>query len=66
MAERDISPAWHKSSFSQQGDCAEWKFSDELVLLRNSKDPSGRVIKFTHAEWRAFINGIKSGQADLE
>jgi uncharacterized protein DUF397 len=65
MAERETSPAWHKSSFSQNSDCAEWRFSGDLVLLRDSKDPSGPVIQFTHAEWRAFVNGVKSGQADL-
>lgn len=65
MGEHETSPTWYKSSFSQNTDCAEWRYSEHLVFFRNSKDPSGPVIKFTHAEWRAFINAVKSGEADL-
>jgi Domain of unknown function (DUF397) len=58
-------PVWRKSTFSQNGDCAQWMPTETAVYLRHSKDPSGPVLEFTPAEWRAFVDGVKSGEADL-
>jgi hypothetical protein len=30
------------------------------VAMRDSKDPAGPVLAFTHAEWRAFLGGIRT------
>jgi hypothetical protein len=58
--------AWHKSSASGgNGDCVEVAFVDEGVLVRHSRNPSGLVLSFTHAEWRAFITGTRDGEFDL-
>lgn len=57
--------SWHRSSFSQSGDCVEWEYSETSVFVRTSKDPFGKTLEFTHAEWRAFIAGVKFGEADL-
>jgi predicted secreted Zn-dependent protease len=65
MSERESATTWHRSSFSQSGDCVEWICSGTLVYMRNSNDPSKRVLEFTHPEWRAFIDGVKAGEADL-
>jgi len=65
MGEDEMPPLWRKSSFSQSGDCVEWIYSEALVHVRNSKDPSGHALEFTHSEWQAFISGVKSGEADL-
>ena len=65
MNERETPLTWHKSSFSQNVDCAEWSRTETHVYLRNSGDPAGRVLEFTHTEWWAFIEGVKSGEADL-
>jgi predicted secreted Zn-dependent protease len=65
VSERKTPSTWRKSSFSQGGDCVEWSCSESLVCVRTSKDPEGRVLTFTHHEWRAFIAGVKSGEADL-
>lgn len=64
MGEDDAS-SWRKSSFSQSGDCVEWRFSESFVYVRASKSPTGQVLKFTHSEWRAFVAGAKSGEADF-
>jgi hypothetical protein len=32
--------------------------------VRDSEDPSGPVLKFTRAEWAAFISGAKAGEFD--
>ncbi|MCH6162958.1 DUF397 domain-containing protein [Streptomyces marispadix] len=35
------------------------------VAMRNSKDP-GTVLRYTEAEWRAFVLGARDGEFDLE
>ena len=65
MSEHETPSAWRKSSFSQGGDCVEWSYSKSAVYLRDSKDPSRRTIEFTHSEWRAFIEKVKSGDSDF-
>jgi Domain of unknown function (DUF397) len=66
MSEREAPLIWHKSSFSQSGDCVEWSYSEDAILLRSSRDPSGNTLAFTRPEWLAFVAGVKSGEADLD
>jgi len=66
MSGQETPSTWRKSTFSQSGDCVEWRFADGSVYVRNSKHPSGLVLKFDYSEWRAFIAGVKCGQADLD
>jgi len=63
MVNNDI--AWRKSTFSQGGDCLEWVIGSDGVYIRDSKDPAGARLSFTHSEWKAFIAGVKGGEADL-
>ncbi|HEY0641711.1 MAG TPA: DUF397 domain-containing protein [Pseudonocardiaceae bacterium] len=57
---------WTRSSLSLNGDCVEWSASaDGSVLVRDSKDPDGPVLRFTRSEWAAFVGGAKLGEADL-
>lgn len=35
------------------------------VAMRNSKDPD-TVLRYTAAEWRAFVLGARDGEFDLE
>ena len=62
----DISPEWRKSSFSGTGDCVEVRQGGETVEVRNSRDCSGEVLSFTRPEWRAFLQGARAGEFDLE
>jgi hypothetical protein len=55
---------WHKSSFSQNGDCVEISFSDREVLVRHSKHPEDAVLTFNSSEWAAFIAGARTGEFD--
>ena len=36
------------------------------VTMRDSKDLSVREHRYTHAEWNAFVLGVKNGEFDLE
>ncbi len=56
---------WRKSSRST-GDnaCVEVATVDNLVGVRDSKDPTGPVLVFTLSEWRAFVEGVHNGEFD--
>ncbi|MFD9950658.1 DUF397 domain-containing protein [Nonomuraea sp. NPDC059023] len=58
--------AWRKSTFSGQGDnCVEVADLPEGGrALRDSKDPGGSVLRFTHGEWEAFKLGMAAGEFD--
>jgi hypothetical protein len=61
-----LDPDWRKSSRSgTQGNCVEVRAVDGFVEVRDSKNPSGAVLKFTPAEWDAFIGGAGDGEFDL-
>ncbi len=59
---------WRKSSRSGSsgGDCVEVAtLPDGGRAVRDSKDPDGPVLRYTRAEWLAFIEGAKLGEFDL-
>jgi Domain of unknown function (DUF397) len=56
-----------KSSYSvNNGACVETGtcVCGDDVLVRDTKDREGPVLRFTHAEWGAFIDGCKKGEFD--
>lgn len=55
---------WVKSSLSfANGDCVEVaRLQDGQVAVRDSKDPAGPVLRFTPAEWAAFLGGVQNGE----
>ena len=60
--------AWRKSSRSNgSGNCCQWApLADGGVAFRDSKlGEESPVLTFTQAEWKAFIDGVKAGEADL-
>lgn len=62
-----MSANWIKSEYSN-ADCVEVRLpgdQDEPVLVRNSKDPDGSRLRFTRAEWDAFIRSAREGRFDL-
>jgi hypothetical protein len=60
---RDL--GWRTSSASGQGDCVEVAFNrQDEVFVRHSKDPDGPVLRFTGAEWEAFVAGVRGGEFD--
>lgn len=52
---------WFKSSFSTTGACVEVKLGSS-ILVRDSKDPEGPVLRFSPQEWTAFLQGVLSGE----
>mgnify|MGYP001580902812 CR=1 FL=1 len=57
---------FQKSSFSKNNPktCVEVARKPEGVAVRDSKNPDGPVLYFTHDEFAAFANGVKGGEFD--
>jgi hypothetical protein len=57
---------WIKSSFSfVHSNCVEAaRMSDGRIGVRDSKDPQGGTLRFTPAEWDAFLAGVRIGEFD--
>ncbi len=56
---------WRKSSHSggQGGNCVEVaELPDGGMAVRDSKDQQGPVLRFTAAEWAAFVAGVRDGE----
>jgi hypothetical protein len=63
----DLSRAeWFKSTRSgaDSDNCVEVAFVDEVIAVRDSKNPTGPALIFTPAEWDAFVGGAKDGEFD--
>jgi Domain of unknown function (DUF397) len=58
---------WRRSSQSTgaDGTCVEVACDGATIVVRDSKDPTGPVLRFSAAEWRAFVLGVRRGEFDL-
>jgi hypothetical protein len=45
--------------------CVAVKIDTDSVKVRDTKDVKSPTLTFTHAEWDAFIGGVKLGEFDL-
>jgi uncharacterized protein DUF397 len=56
---------WVKSSQSvASGACVELALADDLIALRDSKNPDVPPLYYTRAEFEAFLYGAKHGEFD--
>jgi hypothetical protein len=57
---------WIKSSLSfSNGNCVEVAdLAAGEIGVRDSKDRQGPVLRFTPAEWDAFVGGVHNGEFD--
>lgn len=55
--------AWVKStrSSAQSSNCVEVARGTDYVAVRDSKDPHGPALIFTHGEWQTFATDLKTG-----
>jgi hypothetical protein len=59
--DRDATFSWRKSSASGgDGACVEVARSGSSVLVRDSRNQSGTVLSFTHAQWRELIGQLRN------
>lgn len=57
--------AWRRSTSCGGGACVEVALSGLEVLVRDGKDPSGTVLRYSLEEWTAFLDGAQAGEFDL-
>ena len=52
---------------AQGGNCVEvaWDAGCVRVVVRDSKAPEGAELRFTKAEWGAFLVGAKAGEFEV-
>jgi hypothetical protein len=57
--------AWRKSSYSGGNEggsnCVEVADTGNLIAVRDSKNPSRDALKFSAAQWRAFVATVQAG-----
>ncbi len=59
-------PAWHRSSYCETGTCLEAARIGDMIQIRDSKDPAGPVLTFTLSEWKAFLQGVRALEFDVD
>jgi hypothetical protein len=64
----EVGADWVRSSRSGDTDqCVEVRRPhDSVVYVRDSKDPGGPILRFSAAEWTAFVAGARAGEFDLQ
>ncbi len=59
------STPWIKASASDaQGSCVELRRHDDVIEVRDTKDRSGPVLRFTRAEFAAWLDGARGREFD--
>jgi uncharacterized protein DUF397 len=63
----DSGREWRRSSRSYgAGNCVEVGTpSPKHIDVRDSENPRGTVLRFTPAQWNAFVAGVRSGSLGL-
>jgi hypothetical protein len=56
---------WQRSSFCVASGCVEVGQLSNLVVVRDSKENGGPVLRYTREEWGAFLAGVKAGEFDI-
>jgi hypothetical protein len=57
-----VDPRWRKSSCSGNGgNCVEVGRDTRRVLIRDSQNHAGPVLRFSPAAWRRFADQVKTG-----
>ncbi len=60
---QDSTLVWRKSSASGgTGNCVEVAKSASSVLIRDSRNRSGTVLKLSCAQWRSLVQRIRDGK----
>ena len=57
--------SWRKSKYSKgDGACVDVASNDGMVVIRDSKNPDGPAVRYTAAEWSAFLDRARKGEFD--
>ncbi|MGH7870499.1 MAG: DUF397 domain-containing protein [Candidatus Dormibacteraceae bacterium] len=57
---------WRKSSRSASGSqCVEIGYIQNVIYARDSKNPTGPTLSYSHAGWTAFLTATKGNDLKL-
>jgi hypothetical protein len=57
--------SWLKAqSSTANGQCVELASAAAGIAIRDSKDPDGPILVYTHSEFQAFLDGARNGEFD--
>ncbi|MBA2653817.1 MAG: DUF397 domain-containing protein [Gammaproteobacteria bacterium] len=45
--------------------CVEVANKNDMIAVRDTKDPSQMPLQFNKEEWQAFVAGVKRGEFDF-
>ena len=62
---RNDEAEFRKSSFCSGGNCVEVGLVNDDVLVRSSTTDNATQIRFSRAEWAAFVQGVRAGEFDF-
>lgn len=64
MSLTDLEITWRKSARSANGpsNCVEVAVLGDDVLVRDSKDRAGPVLRIDRADWHELVGGVKRGE----
>ena len=57
-----LPPAWRRASFCASGECVEVAQQDSVIILRDSTQPHGSMLRYAAGDWGSFVRDIKSGK----
>jgi metallophosphoesterase superfamily enzyme len=55
---------WRTAVKSGGGNCIQVARRQDVIMIGDSKHPSGPVLSYTLQEWDAFLDGAKKGEFD--
>jgi Domain of unknown function (DUF397) len=66
--EDSIRPAWRTSTYTGNGggNCVEVGDAARVILVRDTKDRPGPVLRFSPEVWRKFADRVKLSLAGLQ
>jgi hypothetical protein len=53
---------WVRSSRCIDGSCVEVRAEDDLVYVRDSKDPDGGAIVYTREQWQRVLDAVREDE----
>jgi hypothetical protein len=59
-----MEPSWRRASFCASNECVEVAQRNSMIILRDSTQPRGSMLRYAARDWGAFVRSIKSGKFD--
>jgi Domain of unknown function (DUF397) len=61
--EDNLEAGWRTSSYTGNGggNCVEVGDTTQMIIVRDTKDRSGPVLRFSLAAWHGFADQVKTG-----